>query len=87
MRSLECIGTSNEAKRVACKSKLSNERRYEECERDAGGVTFLGVGAGAVHSEAHTSGSVTLAYELGLSLLTVVSKSQDLSSRVEGFYP
>lgn len=68
MRSLECIGTSNEAKRVACKSKLSNERRYEECERDAGGVTFLGVGAGAVHSEAHTSGSVTLAYELGLSL-------------------
>ena len=71
MRSLECIGASNEAKRVACKNRLSNERRYEECERDAGGVTFPGrgcVGAGAVHSEAHTSGSVALACELGLSL-------------------
>ena len=71
MRSLECIGVSNEAKRVACKNRLSNERRYEECERDAGGVTFPGrgcVGAGAVHSEAHTSGSVALACELGLSL-------------------
>lgn len=71
MRSLECIGANNEAKRVACKNRLSNERRYEECERDAGGVTFPGrgcVGAGAVHSEAHTSGSVALACELGLSL-------------------
>ena len=71
MCSLECIGASNEAKRVACKNRLSNECRYEECERDAGGVTFPGrgcVGAGAVHSEAHTSGSVALACELGLSL-------------------
>ena len=53
---------------VAYESRLSSMRRYEECDRAAGVVSFPGRGCEAKQQfiPKHTSGSVALACELGL---------------------